>query len=156
MPAKGLEALAQKFGVSIDRAERIWNEAKESCKKQYGYREESTELYQCAMGITRKRLEMRKDSKFDIIQQLDRHKLSRIYIENLHPELSGIQVYVDGQSIVYIVPEELYKIMEVSSFGDKITEKQLDLLERKSKKKIIVKEKKPKVKKMADTFMRRF
>ncbi len=152
MPPKALITLGKKYGVSAERVERIWDESKESCKKQYGYREGSTELYQCAMGLTRKRLEMRKDSKFDIVQQLDKTILPRIYVENLHPDLFGIQVYVDGKSIVYILPEDLYQVMSDLSFGDKLTEKQLDLLERKSKKKIIVKEKKPKVKKIADTF----
>jgi predicted DNA binding protein len=151
MPARGLASLAKKYGVSVKDAEKHWKQAEKYCKEK-GYKKKSR-LYSCIMGTTREILKKKKKESFDIIQQLDRMgSKARIYIEDTYPEESAIRVYNEGTSIVYVVPDELFEIMgSTASFGEALTPKQVEILEKKAKKKIIVKEKKPKVRKITDT-----
>lgn len=147
MPAPGLATLAKKYGVTPADAEKHWDQAKEYCQGK-GYT--GDRLYQCTMGVTREILKKKKESRFDITQKLDKANINYAYIENLHPEINGIEISTHLESAVYIVPDEIYEIVKNSVYGDKISERLLQLLEKKKKKKIIVREKKPKVKKIVD------
>lgn len=58
MPSQTLKSLASRAGVSANKAERYWEDAKKQARKQNIYKKDDEDrYYKYVMGIVKRRLE---------------------------------------------------------------------------------------------------
>ena len=68
MPAPALYKMAKNAGMSKQRVERYWNEAKKSARKQGIYKKDGAErYYRYVMGIVTKRMKYKEIAGYIIL-----------------------------------------------------------------------------------------
>jgi hypothetical protein len=109
MPVNAIKNLANKAGISMDRAEHLWDKAKEHLKKQYPDVEEKSEkYYEILMGIFKNSAGLREDSTAAelpaLIQPMEikskrkpDDKLHGIYYFDIDDEDGNISKMLDGK-----------------------------------------------------------
>lgn len=67
MPNNMLKSIADKNGISMDKAEKLWNQAKAIVTKEYGKREKDGDAYwKLVVGVVKKMAGVKKESVLDM------------------------------------------------------------------------------------------